>query len=62
MGASPPNCRTGLPWEVGPNQACDPLPFFNEVQAAGYPYEVPWALLLEAESCHVNAMRSSHDL
>ncbi|CAE7529393.1 CPK2 [Symbiodinium sp. CCMP2456] len=25
--------------KVGPNQACDPLPFFNEVQAAGYPYE-----------------------
>ncbi|CAE7731803.1 CPK2, partial [Symbiodinium microadriaticum] len=25
--------------KVGPNQACDPLPFFNEVQAAGYPSE-----------------------
>ncbi|CAE6962649.1 CPK2 [Symbiodinium natans] len=25
--------------KVGPNQACDPLPFFDEVQAAGYPGE-----------------------
>ncbi|CAE7683071.1 CPK2, partial [Symbiodinium pilosum] len=25
--------------KVGPNQACDPLPFFDDVQAAGYPHE-----------------------
>ena len=28
------------PWQVGPAQGCDPLPFFDVVQNAGYPAEV----------------------
>ena len=33
------NCCDQAWLEVGPNQACDPLPFFDDVQAAGYPHE-----------------------
>ena len=28
------------PWQVGPAQGCDPLPFFDVVRNAGYPAEV----------------------